>query len=413
MPLPLPNLDDRSYADLVAQAQALIPALDPRWTDRNPTDPGIALVELLAWLTEMAIYRVNQVPDANYLAFLKLLNGPGWSPTPGDLDGDIRRSVVTLREPYRAVTCADYVYLVTKIWPDVCADYMGSTGVGGPDTTIARAQCLPRRDIDRADLGSAPGHISLVAVPATIDERFDLGLGGDQPGQQSYSIPATRPGTIQVLAEWSDPRHYLQIGIQQVGQTGDQASRSGPSPLVVVYNITTTPVQFAARAAWSVTVTSTDGAPIAGMVHLSYRPLLSPTLEEGLWKFLDGRRLLTAHHHVVGPGYVTVNIGGTLYLSETAASTAVPGQAERALRAFFDPLLGGSDGAGWPFGRPVYLSEVYALLEGVDGVDHADVTLDTPDDWRKQYDDNKTTIVAITLLEYELVGVGEVSFQRQ
>jgi predicted phage baseplate assembly protein len=76
MPINLPNLDDRSYADLVGQARAMIPKLCPEWTDHNPTDPGIVLIELLAWLAEMVLYRVNAVPDRNALAFLRLLNGP-------------------------------------------------------------------------------------------------------------------------------------------------------------------------------------------------------------------------------------------------------------------------------------------------------------------------------------------------
>ena len=44
----LPQLDDRSYDDLIAEARALIPAFAPEWTDHNPSDPGIALLELFA-----------------------------------------------------------------------------------------------------------------------------------------------------------------------------------------------------------------------------------------------------------------------------------------------------------------------------------------------------------------------------
>jgi hypothetical protein len=408
MPLPLTNLDDRSYADLVAEAKSLIPGLAPAWTDHNPTDPGIALIELLAWLIEMTIYRVNQVPDTNYRIFLKLLNPTGWQPTEGDLAGDIRRTMLALRAPYRAITCDDYVQLATRMWPDVRDDYMPPAGAGDPaPTMIARAKCLPRYNIERADLGSAPGNISLVVVPAAIDTRSALGLGGGRPSQQLFPITAGGPGTIQAQVQWTDPRRILTFGIRQAGQAEDQASRTGPSPLSLAYDIT--PDQFKAAPAWQVSVTSPDGTPVAGTVSLSYRPLVSPELKAGLWKFLYDRRLLTAHHHVVGPGYLTVNIAGTLYLSDTAATATAASQAEQALRAFFDSLTGGPDHAGWPFGRPVYLSEVYALLEGVDGVDHADIALDTADDSRKQYDGK--TVVAITLLEHELVRVGDVSFK--
>jgi hypothetical protein len=90
MPIPLPDLDDRSYAELTAQARAMIPGLLPAWTDYNPSDPGTTLVELLAWLTEMLLFQVNQIPQASIEKFLELINGPGWSPGQLSLDEEIR-----------------------------------------------------------------------------------------------------------------------------------------------------------------------------------------------------------------------------------------------------------------------------------------------------------------------------------
>jgi len=73
MGLPLPNLDDKTFEDLVREARALIPRYAPEWTDHNLHDPGITMMELFAWLAEMQNYRINRVSDANYRAFLKLL----------------------------------------------------------------------------------------------------------------------------------------------------------------------------------------------------------------------------------------------------------------------------------------------------------------------------------------------------
>ena len=73
MPLLLPNLDDRTWADLVAEANALIPVYGSEWTDQNCSDPGITLVELCAWIVEMDIYQLNQVSDQERLKFLSLV----------------------------------------------------------------------------------------------------------------------------------------------------------------------------------------------------------------------------------------------------------------------------------------------------------------------------------------------------
>src|SRR3954465_10405956 len=73
MPLPTPQLDDRRFQDIVDQAKSLIPQYCPEWTDHNVSDPGVALVELFAWMTDLLLYRVNQVPDKMYTAFLEMI----------------------------------------------------------------------------------------------------------------------------------------------------------------------------------------------------------------------------------------------------------------------------------------------------------------------------------------------------
>lgn len=71
--IPKNNLDDRTFDDIVAEAIRLIPRYCPEWTNHNPTDPGITLVELFAWMTEMVLYRLNQVPEKIYLSLLELM----------------------------------------------------------------------------------------------------------------------------------------------------------------------------------------------------------------------------------------------------------------------------------------------------------------------------------------------------
>ncbi|MBE9592053.1 MAG: baseplate J/gp47 family protein, partial [Proteobacteria bacterium] len=79
MSLPIPNLDDKTFSDLVEEAKKWIPIYAPEWTDHNVHDPGITLIELFAWLAEMQLYRLNTITEKNKLKFLKLL---GVTPKP-------------------------------------------------------------------------------------------------------------------------------------------------------------------------------------------------------------------------------------------------------------------------------------------------------------------------------------------
>jgi predicted phage baseplate assembly protein len=73
VPLQAPSIDNRRFADIVAEARTRIPRYAPEWTDLNDNEPGIALVQLFAWMTEMLIFRMEQVPEFNYIKFLQLL----------------------------------------------------------------------------------------------------------------------------------------------------------------------------------------------------------------------------------------------------------------------------------------------------------------------------------------------------
>ena len=74
MTLPSPNLDDlRFQRDLVDEARKRIINYNPEWTEYNLSDPGITLIELFAWMTELTVYRLNRVPEKNYIKFLEML----------------------------------------------------------------------------------------------------------------------------------------------------------------------------------------------------------------------------------------------------------------------------------------------------------------------------------------------------
>lgn len=313
MPIPLPDLDDRSYAELTALAREQIPALLPEWTNYNPSDPGITLVELLAWLTEMLLYQVNQIPDASTKNFLKLINGPDGPQERMPLDTAIRETILGLRERYRAVTADDYEWLTLHAWP--ATDEAKRLPGGGK---IARVRCVPRRDLTAGDptvrRAPAPAHVSLVVLP--------------EPAPPGEALPESGP----------EP----------------------PDPVV--------------------------------------------ELHEALWCFFDERRTLTTRHHVLGPGYVPIRISANLALRRDAPPEEALGDAHDALAAYFDPLTGGGDGKGWPFGRAAYASEASAVLQSLPLLRYVEkVQVTAPGDPGRVQVDDEGQPVAVTLYAGELV----------
>jgi hypothetical protein len=71
--LPLPDLDDRVYEHMLQEARKAIPKLFPLWTDENAHDPGMTMLELMTWMTEMQQYYLNRITADNERKFLRLL----------------------------------------------------------------------------------------------------------------------------------------------------------------------------------------------------------------------------------------------------------------------------------------------------------------------------------------------------
>ena len=174
MPLQIPNLDDRNYTDLVDEALSMLPRYAPEWTNHNPSDPGITLIELIAYFSELFIYRLNRVTKDTKIRFLQLLLGSNGEAKAklaqaslDEVDEALRQTVLMLRRRQRAVTREDYEYLARE----ATAQY--------PDKEkVLRAKSFARQNLQTADEASrdadAPGHMSVVVLPASELERDKL-----------------------------------------------------------------------------------------------------------------------------------------------------------------------------------------------------------------------------------------------
>ncbi len=86
MTLPAPNLDDRRFQTLVDEAKRYVQQRCPEWTDHNVSDPGVTMIELFATMVDQLLYRLNRVPDRNYIKFLDLIGVRLLPPTSAEVD---------------------------------------------------------------------------------------------------------------------------------------------------------------------------------------------------------------------------------------------------------------------------------------------------------------------------------------
>ncbi|MBA0051100.1 putative baseplate assembly protein [Streptomyces sp. AJS327] len=103
-------------------------------------------------------------------------------------------------------------------------------------------------------------------------------------------------------------------------------------------------------------------------------------LLDRITRYLDERRLIGTRLAVGPPYYQGVTVVATVHAFRGTDTDRVRREAHDALYRHLDPLTGGVDGTGWPFGRPVQAGEVFAVLQRVPGVELVDQVLLHPAD---------------------------------
>jgi hypothetical protein len=286
--IPQTNLDDRTFDQLATEALSLIPRYCPAWTDYNPSDPGITLLELFAYLTEASIYHINRIPERSLERYAALV---GVTRSAGEpITETLNRAVASLdsdRHPQRAITESDIERLMTS-----------------PALNIARCQAV---------------------VEPFPNPASDGGAGK----------PAYFPGDSIV----------------------------------------------------KIIIVPTDPAADVG------------ALCERAFEFLKPRSLVATKINVTAPDYTTVKLSISVVRSSDSSlgPAALGPEVATAVSKFLDDRIGGIDGKGWPFGRAVYRSDLYRLIEGLEGVDHVTQLL-MHDDASPEDDASRAAIPLISRL---------------
>ncbi|QEE29659.1 hypothetical protein FTW19_17700 [Terriglobus albidus] len=149
------TLDTWSYRELVDEAIGLLPSAAPEWTNHNAADPGITLLELLAYFTEILIFQTGQLTDADRLGFLRLMRGEYDVPELGGeaLEAALAAAVLQQRTPERAVTAQDFELLSCR------ADKRVGRAICRPQVNFAESSAMAR-------MARRVGHVSVALLPA-------------------------------------------------------------------------------------------------------------------------------------------------------------------------------------------------------------------------------------------------------
>jgi hypothetical protein len=184
MPLPSPNLDDRSFQQLLEEARNRIARRSPEWTDLSPHDPGMVLLEVFAHLTETMLYRLNRLPEKAYVEFLRLLGVRLQTP-----------SAATVRLRFSLARPATGVVEIPR-----------GTGV-----TSSRAEAGAEPVVF---LTAEPVRIPVggteVEVLAHHGEQVEAELAGVGTGMPGLSVTARRPPIVAPTGDGRD----LMVGVE-------------------------------------------------------------------------------------------------------------------------------------------------------------------------------------------------------
>jgi Baseplate J-like protein len=179
------------------------------------------------------------------------------------------------------------------------------------------------------------------------------------------SIPATGGASAETLAQAQGRALALIIKPQRAVTLADYEQLARETPGVQLARVTARANLLSGYPCWKapglITVIIMPSLP-------ANRPVPSVRLRRRVAAYLERRRIVGTRVEVVGPTYVEISVRARVQALDRTDSNALQQRVVDALNDFFDPLRGGPEKNGWPFGRDVYRSEVLQVLDEVEGV---------------------------------------------
>jgi uncharacterized phage protein gp47/JayE len=143
-----------------------------------------------------------------------------------------------------------------------------------------------------------------------------------------------------------------------------------------------------------------------GASDLTSKPLPTPELLRRVKDFLDERRLITTKLNVTKPRFIEISVSVDVVMKPLGPKgEGLKREMENAIRKYVNPLVGGVDGKGWPFGRTLHKSDLLKVIEAVNGVDFVETL-------QLYNEDRKATVEKVELKEDELIHIVDVNIRE-
>ncbi len=284
MSIQFPDLAARTYKDILDEMVFSIPKYSEKWTNHNPSDPGITILEILAWIFDTNLYRVNRIPEESYINFIRLI-----------------------------------------------------AGAAGEEVDILLQELKKDANSDRS-------HIEILEFLKEIEENKST-------EKSIKSINEMKAAALRFINS-----NYRAVTKDNFKELAIEATwnRNEEDPKVkraIVYG-------------------SPDGK--VEIIIISNRLDKYSDLKKIVKDYLEPRKLICTKIIVKEPVYTSVKIYIEVVCLPHMRTDRIVDKVKKNILDFLDPLTGGDDKNGWPYGRMLTIFEIFHIVEETEGIDHAD-----------------------------------------
>jgi predicted phage baseplate assembly protein len=242
-----------------------------------------------------------------------------------------------------------------------------------------------------AGANSITSLIDTVPFVASVTNLLPSALGADE--ETVDSAEARAPQAIRTLSRAVTPGDFVSLALLTPGAN---IQRATAIPLQL-------PQTQVVRAPDGTVITPPPAPGVVTVIVVPsgpnpQQPVANDQTLAKVAAYLDNYRLVTSELYVTTPVYRLVEIQAQVIVEPGANSGDVETALEAALLAFYNPLTGGQQGAGWDFGGTIYVSDAYRQILDVDGVQRVEGAIDIYVDGQLQPQDQD-----IALQPFELV----------